>query len=158
MSWDFGDGNSSNIQNPTHIYNAPGNYLVTLTLWDDSYSDSSLCIDSWTDTVYVYELPSPSFVFDTVCFGESTNFIDVSTAIEPGSNLLFTRDWYFDSDNLVDATDSITSFQFDVFTCGLNVFDITLGVYDDNGCYDEITESITISCPPNLIIYIRYYL
>ena len=56
-SWDFGDGNSSNIQNPTHIYNAPGNYLVTLTLWDDSYSDSSLCIDSWTDTVYVYELP-----------------------------------------------------------------------------------------------------
>ena len=148
-SWDFGDGNTSNLQNPTNLYNAPGDYLVTLTLWDNGYADSTDCIDSWTDTVHIYELPSASFVFDTVCFGESTNFIDISTASEPNSNLLFIRDWYFNNDNLIDATDSIASFQFD--TCGLNVFDVTLGVYDDNGCYDETTESITISCPPSAL-------
>ncbi len=30
-SWDFGDGNSSNLQYPTHTYTVPGTYTVTLT-------------------------------------------------------------------------------------------------------------------------------
>ncbi len=29
--WDFGDGNSSALQNPSHTYSAPGTYNVTLT-------------------------------------------------------------------------------------------------------------------------------
>ena len=28
--WDFGDGNSDSIQNPTHVYASPGTYTVTL--------------------------------------------------------------------------------------------------------------------------------
>lgn len=30
--WDFGDGNTSQAQNPTHTYAQPGNYVVTLTV------------------------------------------------------------------------------------------------------------------------------
>ena len=30
--WEFGDGTSSNLQNPQHIYNANGNYVVTVTV------------------------------------------------------------------------------------------------------------------------------
>jgi len=30
-SWLFGDGSTSNIQNPTHTYTTPGNYTVSLT-------------------------------------------------------------------------------------------------------------------------------
>ncbi|MCB9360567.1 MAG: PKD domain-containing protein [Flavobacteriales bacterium] len=29
-TWNFGDGNTSNLQNPTHIYTSPGNYYVQL--------------------------------------------------------------------------------------------------------------------------------
>ena len=32
ITWDFGDTNTSNLENPTHIYNAPGNYTVTATV------------------------------------------------------------------------------------------------------------------------------
>ncbi len=32
--WDFGDGNTSNEQNPRHIYSYPGNYTVKLTVWN----------------------------------------------------------------------------------------------------------------------------
>lgn len=34
-SWDFGDGNSSTDENPTHTYAADGDYTVTLTAMDD---------------------------------------------------------------------------------------------------------------------------
>ncbi|HAS46593.1 MAG TPA: hypothetical protein DCS93_39285 [Microscillaceae bacterium] len=34
-AWDFGDGNTSTLQNPSHIYTNPGTYLVTLTVRDD---------------------------------------------------------------------------------------------------------------------------
>jgi PKD repeat protein len=31
-TWDFGDGGSSTLQNPTHLYNNPGSYTVSLTV------------------------------------------------------------------------------------------------------------------------------
>ncbi len=44
-NWDFGDGNTSTVQNPTHIYPADGNYTVRLIVTDNlgatgSYSQS----------------------------------------------------------------------------------------------------------------------
>ena len=38
--WEFGDGNSSDEMNPTHIYNEAGRYSVTLTRTDDQGSRS----------------------------------------------------------------------------------------------------------------------
>jgi PKD repeat protein len=40
-SWDFGDGNSSTAQNPTHVYAADGAYTVTLTATDDAGASDS---------------------------------------------------------------------------------------------------------------------
>lgn len=33
--WDFGDGYTSDLQNPTHKFTSPVNYNITLTIWDD---------------------------------------------------------------------------------------------------------------------------
>lgn len=40
-SWDFGDGNISLVQHPTHTYLIVGNYTVTLTVADDDGTDNS---------------------------------------------------------------------------------------------------------------------
>ncbi|HEX6098745.1 MAG TPA: PKD domain-containing protein [Thermoanaerobaculia bacterium] len=32
--WSFGDGGTSTLQSPTHVYGAPGTYTVTLTAWN----------------------------------------------------------------------------------------------------------------------------
>ena len=39
--WDFGDNSTSTNQNPTHLYNNPGNYIVTLTIFNDSVQTCS---------------------------------------------------------------------------------------------------------------------
>lgn len=38
--WDFGDGDTSTLQNPTHFYSYGGTYEVTLTATNDCGSDS----------------------------------------------------------------------------------------------------------------------
>ena len=34
-AWDFGDGNTSTLQNPSHTYAGAGTYSVTLTVLDN---------------------------------------------------------------------------------------------------------------------------
>lgn len=39
--WDYGDGNTSTAQNPSHTYSAGGTYSVTLTVTDDDGANAS---------------------------------------------------------------------------------------------------------------------
>jgi PKD repeat protein/type II secretory pathway pseudopilin PulG len=41
-SWNFGDGGTSTLQNPSHVYAAVGSYTVTLTVTDDDFADGSI--------------------------------------------------------------------------------------------------------------------
>lgn len=38
--WDFGDGNTSDLQNPNHIYSSPGSFTVSLIVADCIFSDT----------------------------------------------------------------------------------------------------------------------
>ena len=51
--WDFGDGNTSNLTNPNHIYSGSGNFTITLT----TYTNSACQIDTSTATISV-SIPS----------------------------------------------------------------------------------------------------
>lgn len=50
LTWDFGDGDSSNASNPTHVYDQGGTYQVTLTV-----EDTNTCnlVDSVKSTIEV---------------------------------------------------------------------------------------------------------
>lgn len=39
--WDFGDGSTSTVANPTHVYGSPGNYIVNLTVTNSSGNNTS---------------------------------------------------------------------------------------------------------------------
>jgi hypothetical protein len=39
--WDFGDGNTDTSQSPTHRYNAPGNYTITLITYNNCGADTT---------------------------------------------------------------------------------------------------------------------
>jgi PKD repeat protein len=53
-SWDFGDGGTSNAQNPSHTYASAGVYDVTLTATNASGSDAEVK----TDYITVSEPPT----------------------------------------------------------------------------------------------------
>ena len=63
-NWNFGDGNTSTDQNPTHLYTSAGTYTVILNIIDDN-----LCQNTDTQTVIVRPNPIAIFTADTVCVG-----------------------------------------------------------------------------------------
>lgn len=63
-SWDFGDGNFSNLQNPTHTYSAIGNYSVCLIVTGGNANVS--CKDTVCKNIQVPFEPSDSCIGNIV--------------------------------------------------------------------------------------------
>ncbi len=59
-SWDFGDGAGDSVQNPVHIYSAPGVYSVTLSVTSSSGSDQKTRIGYISVQPRVASEPEPS--------------------------------------------------------------------------------------------------
>ena len=57
-SWDFGDGNSSSLQNPSHIYASSGSYLVSLTATDNGGATDATSSTVITTPLSTYYLDS----------------------------------------------------------------------------------------------------
>jgi PKD repeat protein len=76
-SWDFGDGNTSTEENPSHTYTSVGTYTVELTVTNDYGSDTK----TKTDYITVVTSPTANFEADqtTITYGETVNFTDQST-------------------------------------------------------------------------------
>jgi gliding motility-associated-like protein len=55
--WTFGDGQTSDVQNPQHTYSAPGEYSVCLTVWTELDCSEEFC-DTLTVVPADLELPN----------------------------------------------------------------------------------------------------
>src|SRR5690606_9274139 len=72
--WDFGDGSTSNAQNPSHTYAAPGNYTITHTV-----GSAGGCTSSTTFDVTITAMPTASFIEMSTCQNGITSFADMSS-------------------------------------------------------------------------------
>lgn len=73
-SWSFGDGDTSSIQAPLHLYKTHGAFQVGLKV-----STQNNCKDSTSLSVEVFPNPTVNFASDTVCLGLNTSFTNMST-------------------------------------------------------------------------------
>ena len=119
--WDFGDGNSSTLSNPNHVYTNSGTYIVNVIIYN------GCGVDSLSQSVTV--LPSTlssSFLSTDVCFGEISTFTDLSFGGTPPYMYL----WDFG-----DGNSSTLSIPTHTYTAS-GLYTVGLIVTDANGLSD----------------------
>ncbi|TAL59832.1 MAG: PKD domain-containing protein [Bacteroidetes bacterium] len=123
--WNFGDGGTSTLQNPTHVYLGFGSYVVSLIA-----SAGGICTDTIRDTITVSPLPIIAFKSDTVCVGKSTSFTDASF-IPAGS----ITSWIWNFGDFASGVNDTSSLQnpTHIFSSA-GTYSITLTVTSAVGC------------------------
>ncbi|MFA6923740.1 MAG: PKD domain-containing protein [Bacteroidales bacterium] len=77
--WDFGDGTTSNIQNPSHIYSTTGTFNVCLTVSEISNLQNIICSDTYCSNVIVGNdngndsIPTGNCVASFISYKDSVN-------------------------------------------------------------------------------------
>lgn len=131
--WDFGDGTTSTLQNPSHLYQNVGNYPVTLIIWTDAG-----CVDTLTmfeqDIIDVQPIPEARFSVSPketdICHSD-IKFTNLSTL---GHNFVY----HFD-----DGTSSIEENPSHVYGED-GTLNPVLIVTSEYGCQDTTFETIFI--------------
>jgi len=130
-TWNFGDGGSSSLQNPSHTYANAGWYNVCLTIWGQGPNGTFQCQSC--DSVYAGpNTPGPCNAAYTFAYGAGgvVNFTNTST----GTGTLLSTNWTFGD----GGTSSLTNPSHTYTTNGWYNVCVTV-VYYNNGlsttCY-----------------------
>jgi uncharacterized repeat protein (TIGR03803 family) len=124
-SWDFGDGNTSTLQNPIHAYATPGTYSVQFTVVNPNG-----CSNTDTSNITINSLPS------------------ITTG---GANI----DCYGNCNGNTTASGSSITYTWSTGANTAQIINLCAGTYtvagtDANGCIDSVIAYVTQ--PPALTI------
>lgn len=128
--WNFGDGDTSNVQNPLHIYASTGNYQVLFIV-----ESAGGCIDSIIRTLTISNnQPTGAFVFNNVCLGSIINFTDQSVSASTITNW-----WWNFGDSLTSTVQSPAhTYSF----AGSHT--VSLVLTNSSGCTDSIAHTVNV--------------
>lgn len=129
-NWNFGDGDSSVIQNPSHLYATTGIYdlrFIAKTTFG--------CEDTLKRKVIVLPKPKPNFTTSNVCLNQAIAITNTST-IDTG--YIKTFKWQF-GDGTV-SLDTTPTYQY----ASPGTYNVKLTTISEFGCMDSMVNSITI--------------
>lgn len=132
-TWDYGDGFSCQCVKPSHSYNAPGTYTVTLTV-----TSQQGCIDSVKKQVTVNPSVHPWFTVNNFAQCIGGNLFSVADTATNNSGLTLSHHWDF-GDGKTDT--GITAKH--TYTKAGN-YDIMCVATLSNGCKDTVTSSVDV--------------
>ncbi|MCX6292397.1 MAG: PKD domain-containing protein, partial [Bacteroidetes bacterium] len=139
-NWNFGNGNSSILENPSATYSLPGTYTVKLMVSNSSASDQEIK----TNYITVYSNPVAAFTVnpDTACAGSPVTFTSNSLAGTAGA--INHWRWSFD-DGYVDSITGGVAIHTYSFA---QVFHANLIISDVHGCNSTISKNVvTVNGP-----------
>jgi len=138
-TWDFGDGNSSYLENPQHSYENNGIYYVTLTVKDNESAS-----DSITKEINVTN-PPPVAHFTATVDGNMVYFDPTSSYDTSGTIVSYT--WYFGDETNVTYPNNRTVRH--TYVQDYKTYTATLIVTDSAGETDSYSEDVTINDTTN---------
>ena len=136
-AWDFGDDATAGTSNPTHTYEAAGDFQVTLTVTDDDGAEGTV-----TKSVSVTE-PAPGAPvadFTVTCFSLDCTFEDDSQDSNGGTILSWAWDF---GDGATSDVQNPPTHSYAVTE--LTEFEASLTVTDDEGLTSTKTVTFTVS-------------
>ncbi len=130
-NWDFGNGSSSSIQNPSFVYTSPGKYTVKLTA-----TSNQGCSNSFVKDVVIDTKPKVNFKANQLagCVPQEIQFSNLSTA--PDSSIY---EWYFG-----DGKNGFSKDTNHIYT-SVDSFTVKYVVTSPQGCSDSLVKSKYIS-------------
>lgn len=142
--WLFGDGNTSNEQNPVHQYSQPGYYGVTLIIG----ALGTTCYDSAMQYIYVSDSTGGGCQAAFIAIPDSMNtsntyqFFDQST----GNNF----QWYWNFGDPASGSMNTATSQNPLHTfSAAGSYNVCLTIFSsDSTCYDVTCQTITIGNTP----------
>lgn len=143
-SWNFGDGTSSSLQNPSHAYTTPGYVSPSLTVENRYGCKDTYRVDSVRNVRITPGIQSPSILQG--CSPLSVSFRDVSIAY--GAESL---NWLWD---FGDGSVSTLQHPTHIYTQP-GVYTITLTIGTDIGCHKTVTfdQQVIVTDPqPSFVV------
>lgn len=134
--WNFGDGNTSSIRNPKHVYNTPGTYQVVLRV-----TTQNGCFDFDTVQVIVDIAPVVSYNYTPllICTGTPVSFNGTATT---ASGTITSYNWTFGSFQTATVEDTVCLFN----TAGR--YRVTFRATNSAGCSRIFSDSVTVYATP----------
>ncbi len=132
--WDLGDGNSTNGQSFTHIYENEGLYTVELIVLSNTG-----CSDTIAQDVEIHALPDADFDFTNGCPDQMLDFTDLSSITQGG---IVSWEWDFGDGN----TSADQNAQHAYTAPG--IYNVALKVTSDQGCEHTVTTPLEIYTLP----------
>ena len=137
-TWDFGDGNTSFLENPFHSYGDDGTYNVTLEIMDDDGNNGTAEAEIYVANVppvanFTWVPPEPTDI-DTV------NFMD--TSVDPDGSVV-NRTWDFGDGSTGYGENVMHEYESN------GTYAVTLTVTDDDGGVGTIQKYVDVwNVPP----------
>ncbi len=133
--WSFGDENSSTDKDPTHIYNNPGPYEVTLSAISDNGCHSEI-----TKSIYNYPNPIVNFTIPAQACLNSSVLLNNQTTIKFSS---WGSQWNYEQ-GVKSTFEKNPSVKFS----SVGTQSVTLKVTTQFGCVDSMTKTISVIDAP----------
>jgi gliding motility-associated-like protein len=133
--WEFGDGGTSTLKNPTHQYLTAGPFSVKLTV-----TSKDGCVHDTTKALTtIYPQPVANFtVTPETCLGAPTAFTDGSN----GSGSTVTQwSWSFGDGNVSNVQNPQHTYN------AAGTYTVTLTITTDKGCVSTVTSKSTVVNP-----------
>ena len=132
-TWDFGNGMTSSLSDPDHVFTDPGIYQVQLTGFSP---DGCAQQDITTVTIVAPPISAYSLSNDSICSGDALSFTNNSSAD------VITCYWDFGEGNFSNTCDPIHIFDV------AGNYTVSLVTTNANGCMDTFNQLVNVFAEP----------